>query len=191
MPRRIDEEALFLVTLEVLAEEGYDGMTTAEIAHRAGVNEATLFRRYGSKVGLVRAAIAQALSSTPFASLPSTDDVEADLRSLIQAFGATTSTLGGAVTALLTAASRHPDLRSSAAPLLANLTKATEVLARHQRQGSLKREDPWVQLVLLISPLMAAGLWERSALGPAMHLDPDDVVAGFLRGHGGPGGAAP
>ncbi len=56
MPRRIDVERLFEETVTVFAERGYRATTTREIARRAGINEVTLFRRYGDKAALINAA---------------------------------------------------------------------------------------------------------------------------------------
>ena len=47
MPRRIDVDAVLAAAVSVFAEKGYRTTTTKEIAERAGVNEVTLFRRYG------------------------------------------------------------------------------------------------------------------------------------------------
>lgn len=44
-------------TIELVNERGYKGATTREIAKRAGVNEVTLFRHFGSKKGIVEAVI--------------------------------------------------------------------------------------------------------------------------------------
>lgn len=44
-------------TVELVNERGYKGATTKEIALRAGVNEVTIFRHFGSKKGIVEAAI--------------------------------------------------------------------------------------------------------------------------------------
>lgn len=42
----------------LIAERGYVATTTRAIATAAGVNEVTLFRRFGSKAGVVRALVA-------------------------------------------------------------------------------------------------------------------------------------
>ena len=42
---------------EVFAEKGSRGTTTREVADRAGVNEATLFRHFGTKVALIQAML--------------------------------------------------------------------------------------------------------------------------------------
>jgi AcrR family transcriptional regulator len=55
------------------AEAGYRGATTRRIATQAGVNEITLFRHFGSKDALIRAAISRAgtaLTPDPLPSAP-------------------------------------------------------------------------------------------------------------------------
>jgi AcrR family transcriptional regulator len=46
--------------LQVFAEQGYRGATTRRIAQEADVNEVTLFRHFGSKEELMRAAVQHA-----------------------------------------------------------------------------------------------------------------------------------
>jgi AcrR family transcriptional regulator len=69
MPKLIDVDRLFDATLAVFAQHGYSGTTAWEIAERAGVNEVTIFRRYGTKAALVNAAFEHHLGATPFAAL--------------------------------------------------------------------------------------------------------------------------
>lgn len=45
--------------LTAFAERGYAGATTREMARRAGVNEVTLFRRFGSKKALFAAVVSE------------------------------------------------------------------------------------------------------------------------------------
>jgi AcrR family transcriptional regulator len=67
MPKYIDEDKLFEATVAVFAECGYRATTTQEIARRAGVNEVTLFRRYGAKAALINTALTHVLAETSFA----------------------------------------------------------------------------------------------------------------------------
>lgn len=53
------EDKIMDAAMELVVEKGYSDMTTLDIAKRAGVNEATLFRRFGSKKEIVLAALAQ------------------------------------------------------------------------------------------------------------------------------------
>jgi AcrR family transcriptional regulator len=50
--------AITRATIELLFEEGYEGLTMAGVAQRAGVSTATLYRRYQSKEDLVVGAVA-------------------------------------------------------------------------------------------------------------------------------------
>jgi AcrR family transcriptional regulator len=63
--------------LQVFAETGYRGATTRRIAQVADVNEVTLFRHYGSKDELIRAAVQYAATEEERPTLP---DVPVDPR---------------------------------------------------------------------------------------------------------------
>jgi AcrR family transcriptional regulator len=49
-------DKLISAAIDLIAEQGYDGTTTKEIAAAAGVSEVTLFRHFGSKQALLVAA---------------------------------------------------------------------------------------------------------------------------------------
>lgn len=57
---------------ELYAETGFRGTTTRQIAQRAGVNEVTLFRHFGSKTALLHEAIRCACATPAPAPLPET-----------------------------------------------------------------------------------------------------------------------
>lgn len=187
MPRRIDTAALFEVVVQLYAERGYVGTTTADIAAAAGVSEVTLYRRWTSKAGLIAAALADRLAATPFAHLAATGDVRADLRAIVDAFGATRRAYGGVVTTLLAEAPRHAELAPALGALVPNLENVGRILASHQAEGRLVAEDPRQQLALLLAPLIASGLWERAGGPLEVGIDPEGLVTGFLDGHAGPG----
>lgn len=48
-------ERVLTAAAALFAERGYAGTTTRAIAERAGVNEVTLFRRFGTKAGVLKA----------------------------------------------------------------------------------------------------------------------------------------
>ena len=73
-------DKLLRVTLRLYGERGYLGTTTRRIAEEAEVNEVTLFRRFGSKDALIRAAIeAVAVRSGAVLDLEASDP-DAELR---------------------------------------------------------------------------------------------------------------
>lgn len=55
---------LIKAALEEFAQCGYKGTSTRAITERAGVNEVTLFRHFGSKLGLLQAAVFEAFEQT-------------------------------------------------------------------------------------------------------------------------------
>ncbi len=70
---------------ELFERNGTRGTTTREVAERAGVNEATLFRHFGSKRALLDAMREQACGSEEFRAVLSGlsgSDLAADLRRL-------------------------------------------------------------------------------------------------------------
>ena len=185
MPKVIDLDSLFEATVEVFAERGYGAATTQEIAARAGVNEVTLFRRYGSKAALVETALTHCLSRSPFGQVVGSEDLRADLLEIVRAYHATNSAYGGAVVTLLTELPRHPELQGALSALMPNLRNAARIIAGHQDRGRIKPGDPMQKVTFLIAPLVAGGLWARSGNRlEAARLSPSSVVDAFLDGHG-------
>ena len=52
-------ERILAATAQVYAESGFRGTTTRRVAQEAGVNEITLFRQFGTKEALVKAALSK------------------------------------------------------------------------------------------------------------------------------------
>jgi AcrR family transcriptional regulator len=73
----------------LFASQGYAGTSTREIAARAGVHEPMLYRRYGSKAGLFRAAVLVPFNEVVSSYLRTWEaqaDEPASLRDLVCAF---------------------------------------------------------------------------------------------------------
>ena len=76
---------ILAATREIFERNGTRGTTTREVAERAGVNEATLFRHFGSKAALIGAMREQSCGVEAFRSLLTNfdgTDVAADIRTL-------------------------------------------------------------------------------------------------------------
>lgn len=70
LPAHMDtRDSILDVTAKLYAEHGWRGTTTRRIAEAAGVNEVTVFRRFGSKESLLLEAIQHASQDHP-AALP-------------------------------------------------------------------------------------------------------------------------
>ncbi|MGF7034816.1 AcrR family transcriptional regulator [Paenibacillus mucilaginosus] len=55
-PPRDTDEKLLRAAVDLMADRGYNGVTTREIADAAGLSEKTLFRRFGTKRNLLETA---------------------------------------------------------------------------------------------------------------------------------------
>jgi AcrR family transcriptional regulator len=86
-PMDVSRDAEILdAALDVLAEEGYDGMTVDMVAARAKAGKATLYRRWPSKTELVIDAVAcMKNKDVNFADLPDTGTLRGDLVAMIKA----------------------------------------------------------------------------------------------------------
>ena len=77
-------ERILEATREIYVNKGFRGTTTREVAERAGVNEATLFRHFGNKEALVEAMFKNAVRGDREALngffLGVTGDLPTDLR---------------------------------------------------------------------------------------------------------------
>ncbi len=176
--------ALLRAGLELLAEKGYKGATTREIANRAEVSEVTLFRHYKSKAELLQEAVGQ-LSPPVEEIIPTeTDDLEAAFIYFIGNFQALIEANQGFVIRLLPELIRHPELRGdTGAP---GFTRAfaggTAFIQRYQKAGLLRPDEPPQQMVVaLIGPLIARVLL-GGAWGVLLPLDLEALVRGFLQG---------
>jgi AcrR family transcriptional regulator len=74
--------AVLAATLALLSQHGYEAMTTKEIASVAGVNEVTLFRRWGTKAAIVADAL-QDYNATETPT-PDTGALQTDLLELLR-----------------------------------------------------------------------------------------------------------
>ena len=125
----------------LIARHGYAGASTAEIARQAGVNEVTLFRRFGSKMGVLCALRDRIGSETAGAAALKKPVGNADqvLRRLARAEFESARRNGGLALRLAFDASSIPEVREvmgTAAP--ANLESLAVYFASLQESGTLR-----------------------------------------------------
>lgn len=75
------DRAILAATLELMAENGAHDLRMDDVAGRAGVGKATIYRRYRSKDELIAAAIAGLVSEI---NVPDTGQTRADLLALMR-----------------------------------------------------------------------------------------------------------
>lgn len=183
MPKAIDENRVFEASVELFVRHGYTGTKTKDIAQAAGVNEATLFRRYGSKVALLGKAIDHQWRDVPLAGLSASEDLEADLIIIVEAYLETNRLRGAIVPALLVELARSADLRAALGTALRNIGGLTAILQHHQAAGRLRPEEPMVTLTALIGPLMVHEMFRRAGVvANAAPFESRGYVECFLEG---------
>ena len=71
------QSAVFAAAVELLVREGYDGFAIADVAERAGVNQTSIYRRWGTKEVLItEVLLRQAEERLP---IPDTGTLRSDL----------------------------------------------------------------------------------------------------------------
>ena len=161
MPKKIDEEEVFKAVITLLVARGYERTTTSEMAAAANVHEATLFRKYGSKVGLIERAIAHQLSETPMSKVRYSGDLRVDLTLILEAYLATVTEHGEIMPMLLVEIPRHPELKNTLQAALANIQGIVRIIERYQQEGHLKKEPPLVTVNALLAPMMVNEMYRR------------------------------
>jgi AcrR family transcriptional regulator len=135
------DRAILAAALELIAERGVHDLRMDEVAARAGVGKATIYRRYRSKGELVTAAVAALVSEI---RVPDTGSTRGDLLGLMH--GAVEVYSGSvearAMPSLVDAMSRDAELaRSVRQSFLAGRRAALrEVLERGVERGDLRAD---------------------------------------------------
>ena len=184
MPKIIDETSVFRTVVDMLVSHGYEGATTKEIAEIAGVNEATLFRKYGSKAELFEKAVNHQLSDAPLNRLVYTGDLKNDLQTIIEAYLETNEMYGEIIPTLLVELPRHPELKGAFDTARENIQVVVKIIQEYQTQGLLRQdESPLTSLNALIGPMMTGHMIRRANLSlPAPDMDARAHVDIFLHG---------
>lgn len=183
MPPTITDQKILEAALAVIAERGYAGATTKEIAAAAGINEVTLFRRFDSKRNLLAAAVEQEAENFSAAGIEYTGDLEADLLRIVRFYYGLMTQRGRVVLMLMSEVPRQPELVEIMQTPFGLMRKVSDLIARYQRDGVLVPEPPTQTFLALLGPLFLGGI--LGYLDPQTSLesiDPAQQVAHFLQG---------
>ena len=142
--------------LDLLADQGYRGATTREIARRAGVTEQTLFRHFGAKDALLREAVQH--FTAPLKSLvpqPS-GDLRQDLLTVTREAATILEARQGLIARIMPEISRIPDLIATTGqcgiPLL--VESVAGLLQHYQDINCLRDVSPQEMAVAFVGPLL-------------------------------------
>ncbi|HEX7021864.1 MAG TPA: helix-turn-helix domain-containing protein [Trueperaceae bacterium] len=177
------DHQILKAALETMIEYGYAGATTKRIAKAAGVNEVTLFRKFGSKAQLVLAALQQEFERFREAGVRYTGDLEADLLRVVSVYGELVLRLGRMIPVLAAELPRRPELRAGLEFPAQIVAAVSELLSRYQAKGALHEEPPMQATLALLAPLLVRGMAANLSLLPSLpRIEPHDYVHHFLRG---------
>jgi AcrR family transcriptional regulator len=176
------DETVFDAVLAVLADRGYTGATTRSIAKAAGVNEVTLFRRYGDKRRLILAAIHADMQRLAI-GLTLTGDLEDDLLRVVEYYARVYQHRNGLVATLVLEGARDADVAALISEPLAAISRLGELLANYQRRGELAEEPTDYAVQALLAPLLMTSVMRRITGSDSALPDPRWVVQRFLSGH--------
>ena len=183
MPKVIDDKDVFRSAIDVLSACGYESATTKNIADAAGIHEATLFRKYGSKFNLIEQAIKAQFLDVPLAKVAYTGDIQADLLSIIKAYLQTSEIVRNILPILLIEIPRNPELEKLLEISWENITRVTNILEQYQAQHIIKNEPVLHSISVLLGPLMVRHLIRQTDLDlPIPSIEPQVYVENFLHG---------
>ncbi len=162
------DEALLDATLQLVGEVGINGMSMDDLAQRAGVSKATIYRRWPSKEALVLDALAHGIR--PF-DLADTGSLHADLEAYLHELSERmcTGSTSDVLPDLISAAARDAALRESLDEWVRNRRQPLNViLGRAVQRGDLAAD---VDVGIVIDSLIGAFMYRRLLSGAPLDGD--------------------
>ncbi|WP_117211040.1 TetR/AcrR family transcriptional regulator [Allorhizocola rhizosphaerae] len=163
-------------------ESGFRSLTTRRVAEVAGVNEVTIFRRFGSKAQLIAAAFEREASEIGAQVGEYTGDLHADLERIVAAIWNAAGRRRLTIPVILSELATNEELRAAAGHSMNMVGKVAAILARYQNDGLLVKEPPLLAHASLVGPLVFLGIVSRLLPEPPA-VDIADHVRRFLEGH--------
>ncbi|MFB7381596.1 TetR/AcrR family transcriptional regulator [Kitasatospora purpeofusca] len=176
-------QAVLAAALEVLAEEGVARFGIAAVAARAGVNETTVYRRWGTREKLVLDAMLA--GSTEGIPVPDTGDVRTDLAAFARALADYLATpTGRGVARAAALSSEDPELAEAwHAFWRSRLDQAGVIVDRAVERRELPAgTEAALALELLCAPIQTRALLGHRPIEPDLPERLADAVLDGLRG---------
>jgi AcrR family transcriptional regulator len=176
-------DQLLEAAAELYAEAGYRGATTRRIAVRAGVNEITLFRHFGSKDALIHEAIARAGSSMEPRALPDPPrDPSRELKEWAVAHIAALRQRRSLIRTCMGEIEEHPGVFSADNSAIAGSAKAlAQYLRRLRETGHAKAHFDEVAASTMLLGVLFADAMGRDIMPGMYRNDPDQAVDEYVR----------
>lgn len=176
--------ALLDAALREFVARGYEAMSLEAIAASAGVSKLTLYRRWDSKLALVRELLESLSEETP---MEDEGSLEADLRVLLrEAYqAATVSPAGQIMPRFVAEIASHPELLEVYRTLILRprLERLQALIARARARGELREDLPWPILADMFGGPIFYHLTVLALVEPDMSEDvPGLLTQAILRG---------
>lgn len=177
-------ERILTATREVIGRKGKRGATTREIADVAGVNEATLFRHFGTKEALLVACAQHFCGYLQLADVAAqlTGELAGDLLVIARLMFARFESLQDMIRWSLVEQEYEKDIFAQTAwrPQLAILTVLTEFMRRRIEAGEL-RGDAQNLAMLFLGIVFMHALGRRKFPDSLLHRgDPDEALRFYI-----------
>ena len=173
-------KAVLAATLELLSQQGYEAMTTKEIASVAGVNEVSLFRRWGTKAAIVAEALQDyGATETP---TPDTGTLQTDMLELLRGIIVRIQTpIGKVIDQIVVGHYPQPELEEvRRAYWRDRFSRAEAVIQRAKDRGELPEEiDAHCLIEAAIGPILVRANATDQPLDDRL---PEQIVALLLFG---------
>jgi AcrR family transcriptional regulator len=149
--------AIVRATLQVLAEDGYRGLSVERVRAVAGVGKATIYRRYPSREALVKAAVSHLQGTL---ELPEDQgSLRADFAHLARAVGGTARRTDGLrfMARMLAEAAQDPDVHEIFMATLVEPRRAAvrALVERGIARGEVRADiDPDLAVDLIVGPMI-------------------------------------
>jgi len=177
-------ERILAATRDVIGRKGKRGATTREIADVAGVNEATLFRHFGTKEALLIACAQHFCGYLELAGVAAslTGDVTEDLLALARLMYERFEALGDIIRWSLVEHEYNEDVFAQTAwrPQLAILGVLAEFMRRRIDAGELRGEPHRLALLFLGLVFMHALGRKKFPDSPLHRGDPEDALRFYV-----------
>ena len=176
------QTAILDATVACAIHYGFVGVTTRRIAEIADVNEVTIFRRFGNKTELLKAAFKREANHVWVEGVQYTGNLEADLQTITDALWNAANRRQAVIPLLLSELPRNPELREAAQQIEHVIVQITDILHKYQEVGQLRPEPPIIAFAALIGPIMFITLARQAMPSVDAQIQSHDFVRNFLVG---------
>jgi AcrR family transcriptional regulator len=174
---------LLSVTLELLQQHGYDGLTVDEVASTARASKATVYRRWPTKAELVLAAFIEGVSED--ADPPDTGSLREDLICIGDAVCAQSKEHAGTMRAVLGEVARNPALNEAMQRQLVDQRRAMmkKVLKQAVDRGEIGADEANSELWDLLPGylIFRSVIQDRPATRRTVRAIVDDMIMPSLK----------